>query len=123
MKNLKSSLTKKLSSIGILFLAFFFSLTNSAAAQTLEQRLQGIANAQDEEQLINAIIRFSVPAGALALIGLSISAVYTVITSQGNPEKLGEAREVFQNAILGFVLIVLAVSVLLIFESVTGIQI
>ena len=87
-------------------------------ADVLSDRIGELEEADDETDLINGIIRIALPVGVLALVGLSVYAGYLMITSQGNPEKLNEAREVITNAIIGFALIALSVSILLLIQNV-----
>jgi len=70
------------------------------------------------EDLVQSIVNISIPLGVLAAVVLLTFAGYNMITSQGNPEKLGEAREVVTNAIIGFGMIVLATAILLLIKNV-----
>src|SRR5690554_6255666 len=47
---------------------------------------------------VSIILDFAIPAATLAAVGIMIYAGYTMVTSQGNPEKLNEAREAITNA-------------------------
>lgn len=79
-----------------------------------------IANAtqqQDLTGLVNAVVQVAVPLGVLAAIVLMSYAGYVMITSQGNPEKLGDAREIATNAIIGFALVALSVAILLLIQN------
>ena len=67
--------------------------------------------------LVNSLISLAIPLGVLCAIGLMIVAGYNMITSQGNPEKLTEAREIATNAIIGFALIALSVAILLLIKN------
>jgi hypothetical protein len=67
--------------------------------------------------LVNALVSLSVPLGVLATMGLLSYAGYVMITSQGNPEKLGDAREIVTNAIIGFALVALSVAILLLIQN------
>lgn len=113
--------------IQALFLISLFSFavlqfTQPVYADVLSERIGELEKADDETDLINGIIGIALPVGVLALIGLSIYAGYIMITSQGNPEKLNEAREVITNAIIGFALIALSVSILLLLQNVLGLE-
>ena len=67
---------------------------------------------------INAITNIALPlAGTAALILLIVSG-YKMITSQGNPDKLNDAKEMATNAIIGLVFILLSVAILGLISSV-----
>ena len=70
------------------------------------------------EELVQSVVNISIPLGVLAAVGLLTIAGYNMITSQGNPEKIGEAREIVTNAIIGFGMIVLATAILLLIKNV-----
>jgi cell division protein FtsX len=46
-----------------------------------------------------------------------------MMTSQGNPDKLQEAKQVITNAIIGFVVILLCVAILLLISNTLGLNI
>jgi hypothetical protein len=69
------------------------------------------------EGLVNSIIRIAIPLGVLSAIGLLTYAAFMMITSQGNPEKLAEAKDVVTNALIGFAMIALSVSILLMIQN------
>ncbi len=58
------------------------------------------------------IISIALPLAGLATVVLIIVAGYKMISSQGNPDKLKDAREMITNAIIGLVFILLSVSIL-----------
>lgn len=93
---------------------------NMAHADVLSDRLGDITRAQDEGSLISALVGLAIPVAVMALVGLSAYAGFLMITSQGNPEKLSEAREVITNALMGFGLIALSVAILLIIQSIVN---
>lgn len=80
-------------------------------------QINNVAQQQDLTGLVNSIVSLSIPLGVLVAIGLMAYAGYIMIVSQGNPEKLGEAREVATNAIIGFALIALSVAILLLIQN------
>lgn len=88
-----------------------------ALSGQISSQITDISNAKDIPGLVNALINLAIPLGVLAAIGLMIYAGYTMITSQGNPEKLTEAREIATNAIIGFAVIALSVAILLLIQN------
>ena len=58
------------------------------------------------------IIGIALPLAGLATVVLLIIAGYMMISSQGNPDKLKEAKEMITNAIIGLVFILLSESIL-----------
>lgn len=67
---------------------------------------------------VNKFISFAIPLGVVAAVGLLSFAGYTMMVSQGNPEKLKEAKEIVTNAITGFAIIALSVVILIIVNNV-----
>ncbi len=78
---------------------------------------------ENEQDLINAIVGVAVPVAVLCLIVLVVYAGYMLISSQGNPDKLQEGKEVLTNAIIGFFIIVLSVVILLLISNTLGLGI
>ncbi len=69
------------------------------------------------ESLVEKIVQITMPVAVLAILILFSYAGILMVTSQGNPEKLKQAREVVVNAVLGFIMIALAASILSIITS------
>ncbi len=69
------------------------------------------------EELVEAIVDIAVPVAILCLVVLVVYAGYMLISSQGNPDKLKEGREVLTNAIIGFFIVVLSVVILLLLSN------
>lgn len=100
-------------------LLWMFAATPSAIfADSLSDRIGDVAASTNETSLISNIVNLALPIGTISLIGLCAYAGFVMVSSQGNPEKLNEAREIITNAILGFGLIALSVAILLIIQSV-----
>lgn len=108
---------KYLVSLTISYLAVFL-LSVPVYADVLSDRIGEVSAASDETTLVSAILRLALPIAGFALIGLLMYAGFMMLTSQGNPEKLSEAREIVTNAVLGFALIGLSVAVLLLIQNV-----
>ncbi|MBI2356726.1 hypothetical protein HYV12_01605 [Candidatus Dojkabacteria bacterium] len=100
---------------------FFHAISTPAYADALSNAISGnvtdVVNSQDIPSLVNALVQLSIPVGVLSAIGLFAYAGYNMITSQGDPEKLQEAREVVTNAVIGFALIALSVAILLLIKN------
>ena len=92
-------------------------------ADSLESRLKKATEAKDEKQLISAVAEVASAVSVIALVGLSAYGGFIMLTSQGNPEKLNEAREIITNAVLGFAFIAISVGLLLIIQSILGLDI
>lgn len=73
--------------------------------------------------LVEMIIQIAVPLAVVCLIVLVAYASYMLISSQGNPDKLKEGKEVLTNAIIGFLVILLSVAILLIVAGTLGLDI
>lgn len=98
-----------------------FSYLSPVYADVLSDRLGDVTSSTNESDLISSILGVAIPVAIMALVGLSAYAGFLMLTSQGNPEKLSEAREVISNALTGFGLIVLSIALLLIIQSVLNI--
>lgn len=64
------------------------------------------------------IIAIALPLAGIATVILLIVAGYKMISSQGNPDKLKDAKEMITNAIIGLVFILLSVSILALVSSI-----
>jgi hypothetical protein len=72
------------------------------------------------ETLVDTIVNIAVPVAILCLVVLVVYAGYMLISSQGNPDKLKEGREVLTNAIIGFFIVVLSVVILILLSDTLG---
>jgi hypothetical protein len=72
---------------------------------------------------ISQIIKIALPLAVLALLLLMGYGGFLMISSQGNPEKLGEAKEVISNALIGFAVIVCAGAFLIVINNVLNLGI
>lgn len=68
--------------------------------------------------LVTNIVNIALPLAAIATLVLLTVAGYQLITSQGNPDKLKEAKEMITNAIIGLVFILLSISILVLISNV-----
>ena len=73
---------------------------------------------QSVEGIVNSLINIALPLAGFCAIVLFVIAGYQMITSQGNPDKLKEAKDMITNAVIGLVFILLSVSILVLISSV-----
>lgn len=66
---------------------------------------------------VGNILDVAIPVSVFACVVLLSYAGYIMITSQGNPEKLNEAKEVITNALTGFAVILLSVVILVLINN------
>lgn len=88
-----------------------------ALGNRISQGITDVSSSTDLESLVNNLVRLAIPLGVLAAVGWMIYAGYAMITSEGNPDKINEARDVVTNAIIGFALIALSVAILLLIRN------
>ncbi|MBD3329879.1 hypothetical protein GF357_05290 [Candidatus Dojkabacteria bacterium] len=69
------------------------------------------------KQLVTLIQQIAIPAGVTVLMVLFAYGGFMMITSQGDPEKLNEAKEILTNAVMGFIFIALASTILVIINN------
>jgi len=70
------------------------------------------------ETLMETFINIALPLSILAAGLLMAFAAYKMITSQGNPDKLKDAREQIGNAITGLVFILVSAALLLLIGNI-----
>ena len=87
-------------------------------ADALSDQLNNLQDSSDEQSFVTNIYQVSLPLAGLALFFLGAYAGFILLTSQGNPEKINEAREIITNAVVGFGLITLSVALLLVLQEV-----
>ena len=104
-------------------------LVETIYASSLEEMLgsrisstEGVLQGGDLGELVNSIVQIALPLAGVAAVVLLIMAGYKMISSQGNPEKLNDAKEVATNAIIGLVFILLSVGILVLVASVFEIE-
>jgi hypothetical protein len=87
--------------------------------ETLQNRIADLEGAEDmtDVEFVDTIANIAVPAAILCLIVLVVYGGYMLISSQGNPDKLREGREVLTNAIIGFFIVVLSIVILLLISN------
>lgn len=92
---------------------------DSTLSGALQENLNKLQNPESgAEQLVQSIVDIAVPLSVISVVALLIYAGVLLISSQGNPDKLKEAKEIITNAIIGFVFILLSVAILTLIMSV-----
>lgn len=96
----------------------------NSLGETLEERISGLeGGSMDEYGFVDSIANIAVPAAVLSLIVLVVYGGYMLISSQGNPDKLKEGKEVLTNAIVGFFIVLLSIVILLLISNTLGLNI
>jgi len=86
------------------------NLTEKAYAFKIGVGIPGGPSAGSEvtyKQYMNAVLLFSVKIGFALAVLMIIFAGYRYMFSQGNQSQIGEAKEIFIGAIIGFILLLL----------------
>lgn len=92
---------------------------DSTLSDALQENLNKLQNTETGAQsLVQNIVDIAVPLSVISVVGLLIYAGILLVSSQGNPDKLKEAKEIITNAIIGFVFILLSVAILTLIMSV-----
>ncbi|MCD4811021.1 pilin [bacterium] len=94
----------------------------STLSDTLNQvtELEGQSGVGD---IVGTIVKIAMPLAGIVAILLIVGASLKMITSQGNPEKLNDAKEMITNAVVGLVFILLSVAILLLISNVFDLNI
>jgi len=96
-------------------------------ASSLSEILNDLQNQTEEGNgvgaFMEAIINFAIPLSAVSVFVLLSFAAYKLMTSQGNPDKLKDAKEQISNAIIGFIFIILSVAILALLSNILNIDI
>lgn len=102
-------------------------IMQKASAQGLGSSLEGeiatVVGQTTADGLVDSIVGFAVPLSVVSVFVLLVYAGYLLISSQGNPDKLQEAKSIITNAIIGFVFILLSVTILVILSNTLGLGI
>lgn len=97
----------------------------ASLGDSLNDAVSGLSgdSIKDENDLINQIVKIAVPLGIACAVLLLVYGGYMLMSSQGNPDKLQEARGVITNAIIGLLVVLLSVSILLLISNSLGLEI
>ncbi|MDD4382242.1 MAG: hypothetical protein PHE21_02770 [Candidatus Dojkabacteria bacterium] len=82
-----------------------------------------IDNTTDANSLVELIIEIAIPFAVTCVVLLIIYAGYILMSSQGNPDKIKEGKEILTNAIIGFVVVALSVGILLLLSDTLNLNI
>jgi|GEM_PF-678899 heme/copper-type cytochrome/quinol oxidase subunit 2 len=85
--------------------------------------LEGNDSIDSVDSLVDAIVNIAVPVAILCLVVLVVYAGYMLISSQGNPDKIKEGKDVLTNAIIGFFIVVLSIVILVLLSNTLGLGI
>lgn len=88
---------------------------------TLSQNLQVDGNT-DLDGLIGKIIKIAIPVAVVSAFILLSYGGYLMISSQGNPDKIQEARSIITNAIIGLLVVMLSLGILVIISNTFGLN-
>jgi len=77
----------------------------------------------DPENLVQTIVSIAVPLGVISVVLLVVYAGYLLTSSQGNPDKIKEGKDIITNAIIGFVVVLLSVAILILISNTLGLGI
>lgn len=96
-------------------------------AQRLGDGIGGVvddpSSIKDEEDLVNRIVGAALPIAVIAAFILLSYGGYLMVSSQGNPEKLQEAKSLITNAIIGLVVILASVGILVLLSDTLGLDV
>jgi len=100
--------------------------TAKVYANSLSDALQEVNNlseSSDVGSFMDSVIAIAVPLSVICVFVLLAFAAYQLMTSQGDPDKLKQGKEVITNAIVGFLFILMSVAILLLISNLFGINI
>jgi hypothetical protein len=89
----------------------------------LEDKLIETTESTGTDDLINNILSFAIPLSVVCVVVLVVYAGYLLMSSQGNPDKLQEGKEIITNALIGFAIVLLSVAILFLLSNTLGIDI
>lgn len=102
----------------------FVQKAYASLGATLDEKLGEIQkDGATDQTVVQMIIDIATPVAVIAVVLLLVYGGFMMMTSQGNPDKLQEAKQVITNAIIGFVVILLCVAILLLISNTLGLKI
>ncbi len=93
----------------------------SSIDEAIEKWKELQAGTSDTGGIIDTIISFAIPLSGVCVFILLAFATFKLMTSRGDPEKLKEARDQITNAIIGFIFILLSVTILVLLGNIFNI--
>lgn len=100
-------------------------LVQKAYAQSLGSSLSENLEVEadtDLDGLIGKIIKIAIPVAVISAFILLSYGGYLMISSQGNPDKIQEARSIITNAIIGLLVVMLSLAILIIISNTFGLE-
>lgn len=94
----------------------------SSLSDTLSGGVSNLSNADGVESFTSELLAFAIPLSVFCVFILLAFAAFKLMTSQGDPDKLKEGKEVITNAVIGFVFILLSVAILMLISNIFGIN-
>jgi hypothetical protein len=94
----------------------------SSLSETLSSGVSNISGSDTVSSFTTSLLSFAIPLAVFSVFILLAFAAFQLMTSQGNPDKLKEGKEVITNAIIGFVFILLSVAILMLISNIFGIK-
>ncbi|MDD4561215.1 MAG: hypothetical protein PHI80_02160 [Candidatus Dojkabacteria bacterium] len=76
-----------------------------------------------EEWIVEKLVQIAAPLAVISVIVLVVYAAYLLMSSQGNPDKVKEGKEILTNAIIGFLVVLLSVVILIILSGSLGLDV
>lgn len=98
----------------------------SSLGASLNSSLSDVTNNLVDSQgnlSLKTITQVAIPLGVICVVLLLVYGGYILMTSQGNPDKLQEGKQIITNAIIGFVIVLLCTAILLIISNSLGLNI
>lgn len=114
MRKLKLTITSLLTTISMLLVS-----ARSAYAQT---GIGNLSKYKSIEEVVIALLSLLQPIVVFAFVGMIIYGGWLYLTSQGNDDKIKQAKQVITAAIVGFIIIVLAPALVRLIASILGVD-
>ena len=101
---------------------YFYKIITSAGLGEALNEATSISESDSPEKLVDKIVKVAVPLSISCALALFAYAAYLMISSQGNPDKIGEARSVITNAVIGMVVVLACTAILLVIDNLFGLD-
>ena len=104
----------------------FGSVLDETLKETLKSGVNNLEKAGSNENtdtLIQKFVDIAIPLSVVCAIALFVYGGYLMMSSQGNSEKIEEARSVIVNAVIGLVVILSSTAILFIINDALGLNI
>lgn len=108
--------------ISFMFFTIFLGLVSKVNAQQFSYRIPSPTKYQSLEDVVSALGNLIQPIFILTFLAMILYGAWVRLTSQGNAEKLTSSNKIITAAIVGFVLAVLAPSIVNIVTGLLGVS-